>query len=251
MNQKIFIRGLIWAFLLISTVLAEKPVYTAVQPVVSEFWDQSFSELAKQIHERQALAKSGIDGYSKGSIIDTQALILSSDRDPLDVQLRRTQALLDNEKKGSWSRDIQRKLDSLKHSAGLSALAKISVAGQESLRKELFVKASALHRSAAFSAAIDFDTLLFVGWHRSYWTERYLEGENSMLDQYFPWRLNFTSGNGLYMLKGLKSSNPVLIDVLKNSTVKRVTNSTPVAKREKNFPVPENITIEVVSKRKK
>jgi hypothetical protein len=84
----------------------------------------------------------------------------------------------------------------------------------------LFIEAGDLHRIAALSATIDFDMLLLIGWHRSYWKESWLAGENSMLDQYFPWRLNFSAGNGLYLLKGLKSSNPVLIDVLKNSTVK-------------------------------
>jgi hypothetical protein len=223
MKRKTFITGLFSLFLSICTALAQGQDFSATQSV-NEFWDQSYSDLAKQISAHKALAKSGITGYSKEAIIDTQALILSEDRDPLDVLLRRTQALLDNEKKRSLTAYViafQRKLDNIKGLAGFNGLAKSTITGQDSVRKELFMKVSALHRAAVFNAAIDFDTLLFYGWHRSYWKESWLAGENSMLDEYFPWRLNFTAGNGLYMLKGLKSSNPVLIDVLKNSTVQK------------------------------
>jgi hypothetical protein len=56
---------------------------------------------------------------------------------------------------------------------------------------------------------IDFNDILFVGY--------VFPKTPHMCDQYYPWYLNF--GGGLYILKGIKTAEPVLIDVLKDSKV--------------------------------
>jgi hypothetical protein len=56
---------------------------------------------------------------------------------------------------------------------------------------------------------IDFDDILFVGY--------VLPKIANMCDQYYP--VNINMGGGLYILKGIKTPEPVLVDVLKNSKV--------------------------------
>lgn len=56
---------------------------------------------------------------------------------------------------------------------------------------------------------IDFNDILFVG----YLFPKVVH----MCDQYYPW--NLTMGGGLYILKGIKTAEPVLVDVLKDSKV--------------------------------
>jgi hypothetical protein len=66
------------------------------------------------------------------------------------------------------------------------------------------------NRTAALdNPLIDFDNILFVGY--------ILPKLAHMNDQYSPWYLNF--GGGLYILKGIKTAEPVLVDVLKDSKV--------------------------------
>jgi hypothetical protein len=68
----------------------------------------------------------------------------------------------------------------------------------------------AINRTAAFNnPLIDFDDILFVGY--------IFPKVAHMNDQYSPWYLNM--GGGLYILKGIKTAEPILIDVLKDSKV--------------------------------
>jgi hypothetical protein len=183
MKSEIFKVGVVAVLLMPASSQALDRYYSAPQPGFRQFQEQLFSELARMVSLQKTDAAC-VD-REKAAIIDSQALILPGDRDPLDVILRRTRALIDNEKRLrlSTAAECRHRLEVLKNSAGFPGLAKSGDAGLESLRKTLFSEVCNLHRIDAFSAAMDFDTLLLIGWHRSYWEECWLAGENCMLDQ--------------------------------------------------------------------
>ncbi|VGO14578.1 hypothetical protein PDESU_03141 [Pontiella desulfatans] len=120
-------------------------------------------------------------GKVAAQALRTDALILEADRTPVDVVLRRTQALLDH----LGAKQHQRDLNQLKrkNKAGLS------VEGQ----RALFMEVAELRRKAAFSnPLLDFDSLLFLKHNPK------ARGDNHMVDQYLGF--NQSSGGGIFRL---------------------------------------------------
>ncbi len=137
------------------------------------------------------------------------ASILSSDRDPADVVLRRTRALLDDIKGMSGAPDL---------SALGQELLSLAEAGSEidpadaEARLDLFKNACALRRRIAFSnPLLDFDRILFIKRHRSKF--------NHMCDQYYA--THAVPGGGLFVLSDPFSDHPEGRDVLAGSVVQR------------------------------
>ena len=62
---------------------------------VVEHWKDEFGELEKQIKETGELYRRGHNPYENEKILDKHSCILASDRTSLDVECRRTQALID------------------------------------------------------------------------------------------------------------------------------------------------------------
>ncbi|HEX3020169.1 MAG TPA: hypothetical protein VHP36_07695 [Chitinispirillaceae bacterium] len=172
---------------------------------IAEYWQEQYLELNQKINEKMALKKSAVDD---NIILDSNALILTTDRTPSDVLYRRTNALIQDLKSkvsSSKYRMYQRMIDCLKPQMASGALYKTSA--QSDLNR--FAKLSALNRVAALdNPLIDFDDILFIGYV-------FPSNEKHMCDQYNPWNINM--GGGLYILKGIKTNNPTLVDVLKNS----------------------------------
>jgi len=146
-----------------------------------------------------------------------EALILQSDRDPLDVLLRRTTALLAALQKTSAG---QRGLTPISGSleigclsplaSRLQALAAQATAGDEAGRGKLFREVYALRRQIAFSnPLLDFDKILFVKRH-------FLPPQeglgNHMCDQYFGFHA--IVGGGVYVLEDAFSEKARVRDVL-------------------------------------
>ena len=138
-----------------------------------------------------------------------QSLILDSDRDSLDVIVRRTAALLDDLVKTPAAPDLTQMAAELKQ---LRAQAlNIDLEDTED-RFELFKKACKLRRRIAFSnPLLDFDKILFIKRHRS--------GFNHMCDQYYG--INTRPGGGIYVLTDPFGDDPQVIDVLADSVVQR------------------------------
>jgi hypothetical protein len=128
------------------------------------------------------------------------ALILKSDRTPVDVILRRTQALIDHLNNSSE----QPVLDKLKkqNRSGLS----------EEEQTSLFLKIATVRRRVAFSnPLLDFDSLLFLK------HDRMARGESHMVDQYLG--INQRRGGGVYRLENIFSKAPRVTDLLTGSPV--------------------------------
>jgi hypothetical protein len=166
----------------------------------------AFAELEKQLRSR----RPGDGNYRRrqeilaSQVARRDALLLDGDRDPLDVVLRRTGALLANLTKMKRAPDLGKEASQL-------AELKAAAAGSAK-RRELFDKATKLRRRIAFkNPLLDFDEILFVGHHKS----RY----NHMCDQYYGF--NSVPGGGLYVLSDAFGPNPSVRDVLARSVVKR------------------------------
>ncbi len=149
-----------------------------------------FNQVAHQVHRREAL-------------------ILESDRDPLDVVLRRTAALLEDLKQSSAAP----KLVSLEEQFDrLSASGAAAAVEDTEARLELFKKVCGLRRKIAFSnPLLNFDEILFI--------KRYRSGFNHMCDQYYG--INAKPGGGVYVLSDPFGPDPQVRDVLAGSVVER------------------------------
>ncbi len=138
-----------------------------------------------------------------------EASILESDRDPADIVLRRTAALLADIKKMPSAPDL---------SAQAKELAQLKAAGTETdvkdtkARYALYEKAYKLRRKIAFSnPLLNFDKILFIKRHRPTY--------NHMCDQYYG--INSVPGGGVYVLSDPFGPNQKVRDVLADSVVER------------------------------
>jgi hypothetical protein len=143
------------------------------------------------------------------NILDPHALIHASDRDPLDVVLRRTSALIRDLQGKKIRRDVLRNI--VRQWDLLSTKAQAVPPDSSNERKSLFFETLGLRKKAALSNPfIDFDTLLFAGHVEA-------TGDFHMCDQYFGW--NARNGGGLFLITGIQSGDYRLVDLLEHSTV--------------------------------
>lgn len=135
--------------ILVSPALAEK--------TVDQTWNEEYGELAGQIDRSKKSKKEWRDRLHVEAL-DEQALILEGDRDPLDVVLRRTAALVRYYKRrGMLSSSVQGELET--QLGKLSATARST--SQPSARKKLFSEVCALRRRIAFAnPLLDFGSII-------------------------------------------------------------------------------------------
>lgn len=135
------------------------------------------------------------------------ALLQPSDRDPLDVILRRTEALLSDLSTRKGVADLSR------YAAGLELLkARNKELAQDdaSARRTLFSEALRLRRALAFSnPLLDFGELVFLRRHRAIY--------NHMCDQFYG--IAARPGGGLYVLSDPFGPQPTERDLLAESLV--------------------------------
>jgi len=138
-----------------------------------------------------------------------ESLILPADRDPVDVVLRRTAALLADLKTMPGGPDLTalgKELDALR-----AAGEQVQVANLQD-RLALFEKVCAVRRKIALSnPLLGFDQILFIKRHRALY--------NHMCDQYYG--MAATPGGGVYVLSGAFGAEPKVRDVLADAVVER------------------------------
>ena len=141
-------------------------------------------------------------------MLDEQALLLTTDGDPVAVQLRRTRALL-----AHLQSALQVKTQTL-----LEAVAEIAAeadaaraASQPDRLHELYLKLRELTRQVSFSnPLLDFNELLFMGYMKP-------GGDYHMVDQYAGW--NGKPGGGIFVLKGFRNMTSEIVNVLEHAVV--------------------------------
>lgn len=143
-----------------------------------------------------------------GEVFEAESLILAGDRDPVDVVLRRTEALL---------RHIESMAGDLPEAARRLALLKrdnatVSIDDGDR-RYALFEAAMLLRRRIAFSnPLLSFDKILFI--KRDFLSAEMTRG-NHMCDQYFGF--NAVASGGVYVLEDAFGSGARARDVLADS----------------------------------
>lgn len=138
--------------------------------------------------------------------LDRAALIAGSDRDPVDVVLRRTQALLDDIRRMENAPNLEIEASEL---AALVARNEGPI-GADMDRRMQFAEVCQLRRKIAFSnPLLDFEDIIFLEHHRA----RY----EHMVDQYFGFHA--IPGGGVYVLEDAFRDAPRIRDVLANSIV--------------------------------
>jgi len=182
--------------------LAGMEEFLAQHPGVSleTEWEEQFAALANDLANRAWFDRVA------AQTLRPEALIEPGDRDPADVVLRRTAALLADVKRlgGSDLADAERHLAVLE-----KAVAAISPDHGEA-RYVLYADACRLRRQIAFrNPLLDFQELLFVKRHRAIYPH--------MCDQYYG--IAAMPGGGLYVLSDPFGAHPRLRDVLADSVV--------------------------------
>ncbi len=160
-----------------------------------------FETLKYDLRNRAHFAKVAAETYRP------EALILESDRDPVDIVLRRTAALLADLKRMT-SAPLLASLE--KQLQGLVAANSQTAVADADARFPLFQKACSVRRKIAFAnPLLDFDKVLFIKRHRSTF--------NHMCDQYYG--INAVPGGGLFVLSAPFGPDPKLRDVLADARV--------------------------------
>jgi len=199
------ILGLMVASLLCGRALGEPDAWIGPPPSGTSYpageADRRFATLSRDIKSRATINKFASETFRK------ESMILDTDRDPLDVVLRRSEALL---------ADIARlpkvpKLDKMKGelTALKAAAAKVDPKDAPA-RRAMFGKACELRRRIAFSnPLLDFSEMLII--------KRLLPGYNHMCDQYYGTAQR--PGGGLYVLSDVFGAKPKIRSLLDKSVV--------------------------------
>lgn len=202
-GRTLAVAGLVW-------MVAGIPLRAAPQEATLQGVAPSTTEVAIQYESLQDDLKNRKRIASHAPQVFHQAsLILDSDRDPVDVVLRRTTALLEDleqERESAYYALMRKELETLGEE-----VTTIEVGDLEA-RVALFERLGTLRRRIAFSnPLLDFDELLFLKRHRA--------GFNHMCDQYYG--VNAKPGGGLFVLSDPFGANPQIRDVLASSAVER------------------------------
>jgi len=165
-----------------------------------------YDVLANQIANWQSINRF------ESTTFNPSTLIAETDRDPADIVLRRSQALLSDLKKSASDKNWTDMQTCLSELAAKSRTIDIS---DSAARFELYLEACGLRRKIAFSnPLLNFDKILFAKHTRCGDNEGL---GNHMCDQYFGWKA--VPGGGIFVLDNPFGPNPTLRDVLENSVV--------------------------------
>ena len=188
---------------------------TAPPAYVAEHWEREFAEIEKQIQEKGPLYGRGEDPYENQRILDRHSCILPGDREPFDVEYRRTRALIDSLEKRYGVRSLAEPRSRLSE-LGKRVRARATASGPPRRAEAMsdYRDVAALRRSVAMrNPLLDFDKLLFVGRGNYY-------GDDPTGQHQLSGPLAFCNrvGGGLYVVKNFKT-NAEVVDLLEDSVV--------------------------------
>jgi hypothetical protein len=189
---------LVFAWLNCANLLSAQPV---VQVPFEADWEKQYRCLEADLLNRGKLAAVAAEA------VRPEALILPEDRDPLDVVLRRTAALLKELQRQNPGLTLARETAT---AAALQARATGLSPDDKAARRDLYRQVCAVRRQIAFAnPLLDFDQLLFTKHHRALY--------DHMCDQYYG--MAARPGGGLYVLHQPFGNSPKLRDLLADARV--------------------------------
>jgi hypothetical protein len=207
--MKAIIFSLVASLLFASTATWADPVPVPdFRDRVADSVNREFRELTRQIADRAKWDNPRLEL----EVHRREALILESDRTPVDIVWRRTRALLAHLQTMDGTTDLAI------HAAALDALGvRVSRIQQEQAPEaaalhELFVEIAAVRREIALSnPLLDFDRILFIKRHRALFEH--------MCDQYYG--IAARPGGGMYVLENAFGPEPRVRDLLAGAVVER------------------------------
>lgn len=191
---------------------------------VAAQWNEQYSDLSSQIAKTKTNLGKRV-AFEEEKVLDRNALIFATDRDPTDVVIRRTEAMLAELSK---IKTKKMKADYNALSLRLATLKKQNETSTHTLSKATAVAASnstyltaqALNRDVMMAnPELDFTDLLFIERGISGPGNEY-DGEH-MCDQYFGH--NGRTGGGMFILKNFLTS-PQKVNIMNGIVVPRGTN---------------------------
>jgi hypothetical protein len=196
------------------------------QPVridLKQEWSKKLTVLAKQIERRREI----FGRMAEKEIYNAQATIHESDRTPVDVVLRRSEALLEDLAESLPAAEVaayRKRIESLKKQAASLPAAKCDIQERRERQRRwisakvlnaealmpVFAEACRLNREISLrNPLLDFDRIVFV--------KRNPVKMSHMCDEWYG-RVS-EPGGGLYILEGAFSENPALTDLLAGTAV--------------------------------
>lgn len=190
--------------LLVALLLRAAFAMTAgAETILEQEWRREFDTLRADIGNRAQFAKIASE------TLRLEALILDSDRDPADVVLRRTAAVLADLKQTSAAPALQPSERELTELQSKNAVVPVE---QREARFALFTETCRLRRRIAFqNPLLAFDRLVFIKRHRALF--------DHMCDQFYG--MAARPGGGLFVLEHPFGPEPRLHDLLADSVVER------------------------------
>ena len=167
-------------------------------------------EAASQYERLEALRNGSLHRslFAKPEYVHRQeSLIRQEDRDPVDIMLRQTEALLKDLQGMKGARDLTAEGRAV---AGLRQQSAQTAVGDEAARKALYLRCCETRRQIAFAnPLLDFDKILFITHKKNGRGE--LAGDH-MAGQYYG--IHATKGEGLFVLENAFGGRPVARNLL-------------------------------------
>jgi len=187
----------------LAVVAGQSFAAAAIAPDLKQEQEIQFADLNRQLKERAPIQSRAAQTLRR------DALILDSDRDPVDIVIRRTGALLADLKVNVPGRrigDFESRLAKLKERAEQTDTA--DTAARHCLYEDVCV----LRRQIAFTnPLLNFDKIVFIKRHPSRF--------DHMCDQYYGF--NAVPGGGLFVIEKPFSNKPALRDLLARAVCER------------------------------
>ncbi|NQV34383.1 MAG: hypothetical protein HQ515_16940, partial [Phycisphaeraceae bacterium] len=195
-------KALSWVSIVVFSLGAATSSFAEVSDEIRQSWQADYARIQMEItqHKADPLSQSGLK--SSLPMMDRHACILHSDRDVLDVQLRRLQALCHTLKTMPGLadfREAQDELDRLKlKSASIGLATAVAVANRQSL----FMESRALSRRIALlNPLLDFDEIVFN-------TFEHQIKKNNIMNHDQDVGYSARPGGGIGVIKGFKTNHP-------------------------------------------
>ncbi len=195
-------------------IYVSKSIAENISISLKEDWLNQYDELKQKITSSHSLAKRSVED---NLVADKNVLVLPTDRDPVDIVIRRTQAVINHLNQMQNAPDLsslQLRLNTI------SSRVRTSLTKSTADNTDLYLEARSLQREAVLAnPLLDFDQILFIergvlatGYHDEF------NGDHCC-DQYYGH--NGKAGGGLYILKKPFSGSPQKINILQNATVQK------------------------------
>jgi len=189
------------------SILSGLPVSTSEMVSASDA-----DETAREFASLQGQIQIGMKPNVVAEALRPESTILPSDRDPVDIVLRRTRTLAEHLQTLEHGPNLAGELKSLDLLDGKNRETGLD---EENARKLLFTEAVTLRRTIALqNPLLDFQNILFIKRHFNPEPEK--QG-NHMCDQFFGF--HGRPGGGVFVLENAFSDHPVVKNLLEHRVV--------------------------------